>query len=161
MEANPFDVTFHWKFNKSLNAMEFVDIPSSHVAVDRVKATAHYTPLTEHVSVLFFCTENLFKLRNVTIYRSPLAMFTIYVFFIFRVIKFNKILYTLEETQYANKLKYWNLFLGLWYPFVLGFEWNWHTNGALCVQHYSSRYVHYAYISANKVNQGRVAIFSE
>lgn len=50
VEANPYDITFHWKFNKTHNAMEFVDIPPSHVAVDRLKATAHYTPLTEHVS---------------------------------------------------------------------------------------------------------------
>ncbi|XP_037033007.1 neural cell adhesion molecule 2 [Bradysia coprophila] len=48
VEANPYDITFHWKFNKTHNALEFVDIPSSHVAVDRLKSTAHYTPLTEH-----------------------------------------------------------------------------------------------------------------
>lgn len=54
VEANPYDITFHWKFNKTLNAMEFIDIPPSHIAVDRLKATAHYTPLTEHVIIFDF-----------------------------------------------------------------------------------------------------------
>lgn len=52
LEANPFDVTFNWKFNSS--AKEFLDIPMSYIAVDRTKSTAHYTPMTERVCAIFF-----------------------------------------------------------------------------------------------------------
>lgn len=58
VEANPYDIAFNWKFNKTHNAMEFIDIPPSHVAVDRLKATAHYTPLTEHVIICHFYTKS-------------------------------------------------------------------------------------------------------
>lgn len=86
VEANPYDITFHWKFNKTHNAMEFVDIPPSHVAVDRLKATAHYTPLTEHVIIFNFYRKSFLpQCHNL----SCLVMFTIYLFIF--LIKFYKI----------------------------------------------------------------------
>lgn len=53
LEANPNDVNFTWKFNTS-NA-ETIDLPASLIAVDRAKSIAHYTPMTEQVSIL--CSE--------------------------------------------------------------------------------------------------------
>ena len=47
VEANPYDITYNWKFNTS--KAELLDIPQSHIAVDRTKSTAVYTPMTEHV----------------------------------------------------------------------------------------------------------------
>lgn len=56
LEANPSDVTFFWKFNTSNS--EFLDIPVSRISVDRIKSTAHYTPMTEHVIIKSFCVYN-------------------------------------------------------------------------------------------------------
>ncbi|XP_011863325.1 PREDICTED: hemicentin-2-like isoform X5 [Vollenhovia emeryi] len=44
LEANPSEVSFTWKFN---NTMEAVDIPQAHVTSDRTRSTASYTPMTE------------------------------------------------------------------------------------------------------------------
>ncbi|KAL0127606.1 hypothetical protein PUN28_003118 [Cardiocondyla obscurior] len=44
LEANPPEVSFTWKFN---NTMEAVDIPQAHVTSDRTRSTASYTPMTE------------------------------------------------------------------------------------------------------------------
>ena len=44
LEANPPEVSFTWKFN---NTMEAVDIPQAHVKSDRTRSTASYTPMTE------------------------------------------------------------------------------------------------------------------
>nr|XP_012145237.1 PREDICTED: nephrin-like isoform X3 [Megachile rotundata] len=44
LEANPPEVTFTWKFN---NTMEAVDIPQAHVTSERTRSTASYTPMTE------------------------------------------------------------------------------------------------------------------
>ncbi|KAK9298048.1 hypothetical protein QLX08_008541 [Tetragonisca angustula] len=44
LEANPPEVTFTWKFN---NTMEAIDIPQAHVASERTRSTASYTPMTE------------------------------------------------------------------------------------------------------------------
>lgn len=48
LEANPYNVTFNWKFNAS--ATEFLDLPASQIFPDRNNAVAQYTPMTEHVS---------------------------------------------------------------------------------------------------------------
>lgn len=86
VEANPYDITFNWKFNKSHNAMEFVDFPPSHVAVDRLKATAYYTPLTEQVLEFHIYRKSFLRTMS---HLSSLVIFTIYLFIL--VIKFNKI----------------------------------------------------------------------
>ncbi|XP_071869531.1 nephrin isoform X2 [Bombus fervidus] len=44
LEANPPEVTFTWKFN---NTMEAIDIPQAHVTSERTRSTASYTPMTE------------------------------------------------------------------------------------------------------------------
>ncbi|XP_029046064.1 nephrin-like isoform X6 [Osmia bicornis bicornis] len=44
LEANPSEVTFTWKFN---NTMEAVDIPQAHVTSERTRSNASYTPMTE------------------------------------------------------------------------------------------------------------------
>lgn len=44
LEANPTDVQFIWKFN---NSAETIDIPASHVATEKTRSTAAYTPMTE------------------------------------------------------------------------------------------------------------------
>ncbi|XP_024883363.1 nephrin-like isoform X6 [Temnothorax curvispinosus] len=44
LEANPSEVSFTWKFN---NTMEAVNIPQAHVTSDRTRSTASYTPMTE------------------------------------------------------------------------------------------------------------------
>ncbi|XP_043582648.1 hemicentin-2-like isoform X5 [Bombus pyrosoma] len=44
LEANPAEVTFTWKFN---NTMEAIDIPQAHVTSERTRSTASYTPMTE------------------------------------------------------------------------------------------------------------------
>ncbi|XP_032676462.1 nephrin-like isoform X6 [Odontomachus brunneus] len=44
LEANPPEVSFTWKFN---NTMEAVDIPQAHVTSDRTRSIASYTPMTE------------------------------------------------------------------------------------------------------------------
>ncbi|XP_011352009.1 nephrin isoform X7 [Ooceraea biroi] len=44
LEANPPEVSFTWKFN---NTMEAVDIPQAHVTSDRTHSMAFYTPMTE------------------------------------------------------------------------------------------------------------------
>ncbi|XP_029178143.1 hemicentin-2-like isoform X2 [Nylanderia fulva] len=44
LEANPPEVSFTWKFN---NTMEAVDIPQAHVTSDRARSMASYTPMTE------------------------------------------------------------------------------------------------------------------
>ncbi|GLV36591.1 sidestep VIII [Carabus blaptoides fortunei] len=44
LEANPQDVQFTWKFN---NSGETIDIPQSHIATDRTRSIAAYTPMTE------------------------------------------------------------------------------------------------------------------
>ncbi|KAG8320552.1 hypothetical protein J6590_066014 [Homalodisca vitripennis] len=44
VEANPTDVHFTWKFN---NSGETFDLPSSHVASERTRSIASYTPRTE------------------------------------------------------------------------------------------------------------------
>ncbi|XP_015439956.1 PREDICTED: nephrin-like [Dufourea novaeangliae] len=44
LEANPSEVSFTWKFN---NTMEAVDIPQAHVTSERTRSTASYTPMTE------------------------------------------------------------------------------------------------------------------
>ncbi|XP_025990000.1 nephrin isoform X5 [Solenopsis invicta] len=44
LEANPPEVSFTWKFN---NTMEAVDIAQAHVTSDRTRSTASYTPMTE------------------------------------------------------------------------------------------------------------------
>lgn len=44
LEANPSEVSFTWKFN---NTMEAVDIAQAHVTSDRTRSTASYTPMTE------------------------------------------------------------------------------------------------------------------
>ncbi|XP_076302461.1 uncharacterized protein LOC143220754, partial [Lasioglossum baleicum] len=44
LEANPPEVTFMWKFN---NTMEAIDIPQAHVTRERTRSTASYTPMTE------------------------------------------------------------------------------------------------------------------
>ncbi|XP_033355674.1 hemicentin-2-like isoform X4 [Bombus vosnesenskii] len=44
LEANPSEVTFTWKFN---NTMEAIDIPQAHVTSERTRSTASYTPMTE------------------------------------------------------------------------------------------------------------------
>lgn len=48
IDANPSEATYVWKFNASLG--ETIDIPASHIAVDRGRSIAHYTPMTENVS---------------------------------------------------------------------------------------------------------------
>ncbi|XP_020707097.2 nephrin-like isoform X6 [Athalia rosae] len=44
LEANPANVSFTWKFNSS---MEAVDIAQAHVSSDRARSVASYTPMTE------------------------------------------------------------------------------------------------------------------
>ncbi|XP_076762812.1 protein turtle homolog B isoform X3 [Xylocopa sonorina] len=44
LDANPPEVTFTWKFN---NTMEAIDIPQAHVTSERTRSTASYTPMTE------------------------------------------------------------------------------------------------------------------
>ncbi|XP_017878014.1 nephrin-like isoform X5 [Ceratina calcarata] len=44
LEANPPEVTFTWKFN---NTMEAIDIPQAHVTSERTRSIASYTPMTE------------------------------------------------------------------------------------------------------------------
>jgi hypothetical protein len=44
LEANPPEVSFTWKFN---NTMEAVDIPQAHVTSERTHSMAFYTPMTE------------------------------------------------------------------------------------------------------------------
>ncbi|XP_017775173.1 PREDICTED: uncharacterized protein LOC108561652, partial [Nicrophorus vespilloides] len=44
LEGNPTDIQFTWKFN---NSAEAIDIPQSHVATDRSRSVAAYTPMTE------------------------------------------------------------------------------------------------------------------
>lgn len=50
LEANPYNVTFNWKFNAS--ATEFLDLPASQIFPERNNAVAQYTPMTEHVSII-------------------------------------------------------------------------------------------------------------
>lgn len=47
LDSNPTNVTFAWKFNSS--ATEFLDLPASHIYLDRNNAIVTYTPMTEHV----------------------------------------------------------------------------------------------------------------
>lgn len=49
IEANPLEATYSWKFNATLG--ETIDIPASLIAVDRGRSIAHYTPMTENVSM--------------------------------------------------------------------------------------------------------------
>ncbi|KAG7202848.1 hypothetical protein KM043_009999 [Ampulex compressa] len=44
LEANPPEVSFTWKFN---NTMEAVDIPQEHVTSEHKRSIASYTPMTE------------------------------------------------------------------------------------------------------------------
>ncbi|XP_020281650.1 nephrin-like [Pseudomyrmex gracilis] len=44
LEANPPEVSFTWKFN---NTMEAVDIPQAHVTSEHTRSIASYTPMTE------------------------------------------------------------------------------------------------------------------
>ncbi|XP_054010328.1 hemicentin-2-like isoform X6 [Hylaeus anthracinus] len=44
LEANPSDVSFTWKFN---NTMEAIDIPQSQVTSERTRSTVSYTLMTE------------------------------------------------------------------------------------------------------------------
>lgn len=44
LEANPPEVSFTWKFN---NTMEAVDIAQAHVTSDGTRSIASYTPMTE------------------------------------------------------------------------------------------------------------------
>lgn len=45
LDGNPQDgIYFTWKFN---NTAEIIDIPASHVTMDRARSTASYTPMTE------------------------------------------------------------------------------------------------------------------
>ncbi|XP_067628687.1 LOW QUALITY PROTEIN: uncharacterized protein side-VIII [Eurosta solidaginis] len=46
IEANPLEATYIWKFNATQG--ETIDIPASHIAVDRGRSIAHYTPMTEN-----------------------------------------------------------------------------------------------------------------
>ncbi|XP_055701881.1 nephrin-like [Phlebotomus papatasi] len=46
VEANPDDINFTWKFNST--QFEFLDIPTSVIAFDHARSTAHYLPRTEH-----------------------------------------------------------------------------------------------------------------
>lgn len=48
LEANPYNVTFNWKFNSSTT--EFLDLPASQIFPEKNNAVAQYTPMTEHVS---------------------------------------------------------------------------------------------------------------
>lgn len=55
IEANPAEAAYVWKFNATLG--ETIDIPASLVVIDRGRSIAHYTPMTENVSILrFACT---------------------------------------------------------------------------------------------------------
>uniref|UniRef100_A0A1B0GQG2 Uncharacterized protein n=1 Tax=Phlebotomus papatasi TaxID=29031 RepID=A0A1B0GQG2_PHLPP len=49
VEANPDDINFTWKFNST--QFEFLDIPTSVIAFDHARSTAHYLPRTEHVII--------------------------------------------------------------------------------------------------------------
>ncbi|XP_076165679.1 nephrin isoform X4 [Ptiloglossa arizonensis] len=44
LEANPTDVSFTWKFNSTMDA---IDIPQAHVVNDRTISKVSYTPMTE------------------------------------------------------------------------------------------------------------------
>jgi len=44
LEANPPEVSFTWKFN---NTMEAVDIPQAQITSERTHSMAFYTPMTE------------------------------------------------------------------------------------------------------------------
>ncbi|XP_024935494.1 nephrin isoform X2 [Cephus cinctus] len=44
LDANPWNVSFTWKFN---NTMEAVDIAQAHVTSDRTRSVVSYTPITE------------------------------------------------------------------------------------------------------------------
>lgn len=44
LEANPPEVSFTWKFN---NTMEAVDIAQAQVMIEGTRSTAAYTPMTE------------------------------------------------------------------------------------------------------------------
>lgn len=58
LEANPYNVTFNWKFNASTN--EFLDLPASQIFPERNNAVAQYTPMTEHVSISM-CNQHSFE----------------------------------------------------------------------------------------------------